>query len=42
MVSASSPSLMEVAMRAAGTRANTMARESILHHQGLNMMEIGS
>ena len=39
--SESSPSLMEVAMRAAGTRANIMVKESILHHQAPNMMGIG-
>ena len=40
-VSESSPSQMEVDMKVAGTRANTMAKEYILHHREQNTTVIG-
>ena len=40
-VSESSPSQMEVDMKVAGTRANTMAKEYILHHREPNTTAIG-
>lgn len=40
-VSESSPSQMEVAMKVAGTKANTMVKEYILHHREPNTTAIG-
>jgi hypothetical protein len=40
-VSESSPSQMEVAMKVAGTKANTMVKEYILHHREQNTTAIG-